>query len=531
MFSFRLTALFLTLFLIAPVVHGDELQQTLRMLDEVIEHKEEYRQNRQHRIDSLSAMWSRRNLSEAERIDVANQLHHLYARYKSDTAIYYIDYILQTDSVRRSPWLSQLYRVHRAENMAVTGSFAASLHLMDSIHVDADSPYELRERYYQTMRTIYGYMADFHDDEPIGEHYRAITQRYRDSVLMVEQNPVSLAIAQGDNFVQMKDDARALASVMPYVDDPDPQVRAFCEVILYDVYRLRGDKRQQQLHLARAAIHDLKSGQTEYCALNQLAQLVFEDKDLTRARHYLNCALEDAMTGHAVLRTQQVIRLLPVVQEMNLQMMEHEHYIDLLLIALILVSLFLLGHFAYAQSKEKKRLVATQKRLTAVNQQLSVSNQRLSEMDRMKEQHIIDFVVRCNYYLDSFDNFRKRCLTLAKSRKNDELLSMLKDETSFHGEEDAFLEQFDTTMLSIHPDFVTKFNALLRPGEQIVLKKDEKLNTELRIFALMRLGIYDPKQIAQFLGYTTTTIYTYTSRVRSKSDLGKEEFDARVMKI
>lgn len=86
-------------------------------------------------------------------------------------------------------------------------------------------------------------------------------------------------------------------------------------------------------------------------------------------------------------------------------------------------------------------------------------------------------------------------------------------------------------MLSIHPDFVTKFNALLRPGEQIVLKKDEKLNTELRIFALVRLGVDDPKQIAQFLGYTTTTIFTYSSRVRSRSDLTKEEFDAQVMKI
>lgn len=521
----------LLLSFVIPHAYSDELQQTLQTLDKVIEQKEVYRQNRQNRIDSLSVLWAQRDLTEAARIDVASEMHRLYSRYRSDTAIYCLDYILSTDSVRRTPWLHDLYSVYRAENLAVTGSVIKALQIMDSIHVDESTRYELRDRYYQTMRTIYGYLTDYHEGEPIAQQYAATTQLYRDSVLMIEKNPVSLAIARGDNFIQHGDAVGAEVSVAPYADDPDPQVRAYCEVILYDAFRLRGDKKQQQLHLARAAIHDLQSGQTEYCALSRLAELVFEDEDVARARRYLNCALEDATLGHAALRSQEVMRLLPMVQEMHLHTLERVHLLDQILIVVVLISLLLLGYFAYSLSKEKRRLLSAQQSLAEANHQLSVSNRQLSEMDRMKEQYIIDFVMRCNYYLDLFDNFRKRCLTLAKSRKNEELLNMLMDETSFHGEEDAFLEHFDTAMLCIHPDFVTKFNALLRPGEQIVLKKDEKLNTELRIFALIRLGVDDPKQIAQFLGYTTTTIYTYSSRVRSRSDLPKEEFDARVMKI
>lgn len=528
----RSSLLFIVLFHFSIIqAYSEELHQTLQTLDEVIEQKDAYRQARRHRIDSLTQLWQQPGLSEADRIELASGMHRLYSRYRSDSAIHYLDYILSTDSVRRTPWVRDLYSAYRAENLAVIGHFIYALRTMDSIHVNEDSRYELRDRYYHTMRTIYGYLTDYHEGEPIAQQYAATTQLYRDSVLMIEQNPVSLAIARGDNFIQHGDAAGAEASVAPYVDDPDPQVRAYCEVVLYDVCRLRGDRKQQQLHLARAAIYDLQSGQTEYCALSRLAELVFEDEDVARARRYLNCALEDATIGHAALRTQEVMRLLPIVQEMNLRTLERVHHLDQILIAVILLLLLLLGHFAYSIAKEKRRLLTAQQSLAEANRQLSVSNQRLSEMDRMKEQHIIDFVVRCNYYLDLFDNFRKRCLTLAKSRKNEELLGMLKDETSFHGEEEAFLEHFDTTMLSIHPDFVTKFNALLRPGEQIVLKKDEKLNTELRIFALIRLGIDDPKQIAQFLGYSTATIYTYSSRVRSRSDLPKEEFDAQVMKI
>ena len=46
--------------------------------------------------------------------------------------------------------------------------------------------------------------------------------------------------------------------------------------------------------------------------------------------------------------------------------------------------------------------------------------------------------------------------------------------------------------------FVEDFNALLTNDEQISLKTGERMNTELRIFALIRLGISDSVKIAQF---------------------------------
>lgn len=57
---------------------------------------------------------------------------------------------------------------------------------------------------------------------------------------------------------------------------------------------------------------------------------------------------------------------------------------------------------------------------------------------------------------------------------------------------------FDRIFLNLYPSFVLDFNKLLAPEEQILPKKGEFLNTELRIFALIRLGITDSVKIASF---------------------------------
>ena len=96
--------------------------------------------------------------------------------------------------------------------------------------------------------------------------------------------------------------------------------------------------------------------------------------------------------------------------------------------------------------------------------------------------------------------------------------------------QDSLLDS-DTAFLHLFPDFVKKFNALLQDNEQIILKKDELLNTELRIFALIRLGIEDSSQIAEFLRYSVNTIYNYRAKVRNKARGSREDFDDLVRKI
>ncbi len=90
------------------------------------------------------------------------------------------------------------------------------------------------------------------------------------------------------------------------------------------------------------------------------------------------------------------------------------------------------------------------------------------------------------------------------------------------------MRQFDKMFLRICPDFVEQFNALLLPGYRIVPREGELLTTELRIFALMRLGITTNDKIAQVLDYSVNTVYTYKTMMRSRSHLSADEFYERV---
>ena len=76
-----------------------------------------------------------------------------------------------------------------------------------------------------------------------------------------------------------------------------------------------------------------------------------------------------------------------------------------------------------------------------------------------------------------------------------------------------------------------KFNELLQNDAQIILKKGELLNTELRIFALIRLGIDDSSQIAEFLRYSVNTIYNYRAKVKNKACVSRDDFEKLVEQI
>ena len=93
-----------------------------------------------------------------------------------------------------------------------------------------------------------------------------------------------------------------------------------------------------------------------------------------------------------------------------------------------------------------------------------------------------------------------------------------------------FYEVFDDAFLHLYPSFVEKVNELLRPEEKIILGEDEKLNTDLRILAFMRLGIEEGAKVAQILNYSVNTIYAYRNKLKNRA-INRDTFDADIMQI
>ena len=168
--------------------------------------------------------------------------------------------------------------------------------------------------------------------------------------------------------------------------------------------------------------------------------------------------------------------------------------------------------------------------LSEVNNRLNQTNNSLKESNIIKDEYLGRFLDLCSKYIDNLENYRKLLNKKAGTGKMDDLMKMLKS-TRFSDDElkDLYLN-FDTAFLKIFPDFVESFNQLLPETERIVPKREEQLTAELRIFALVRLGIADSGQIANFLRFSITTVYSYRSKMRVRS-LFKDSFEEQVLKI
>ena len=129
------------------------------------------------------------------------------------------------------------------------------------------------------------------------------------------------------------------------------------------------------------------------------------------------------------------------------------------------------------------------------------------------------------------EKYQNMLYKIAINKYYDELIKKLKSSALIDEELSALYTRFDKVFLGLYPTFVSDFNALLKDEEKIILKPDALLNRELRIYALLRLGITDSGKIANFLRCSTSTVYNYRTKMRNKAAVDRDEFENEIMKI
>ena len=248
---------------------------------------------------------------------------------------------------------------------------------------------------------------------------------------------------------------------------------------------------------------------------------------------------------NARLRSWQSADVLSLIDKTYQAMIEKQN--DRLQQYLVLITallVLLIGALGYIYRQMKKLAVARNHLQTAnhqlnqlneelqqMNACLTSTNAELSESNQIKEEYIARFIKLCSTYINRLDAYRRMVNKKVSAGQIAELLKITRSQDALDEELEELYANFDTAFLHLFPDFVKKFNALLQDNEQIILKKDELLNTELRIFALIRLGIEDSSQIAEFLRYSVNTIYNYRAKGKNKARGSREDFEDLVRKI
>jgi len=284
------------------------------------------------------------------------------------------------------------------------------------------------------------------------------------------------------------------------------------------------------LFLALAALNDVRSSTKETLAIFLLGQELFSLGKTNDAYTFLQEAARNAKFYGARNRAVQIESMLPLVAGKLIDEKQHEK--DKLLIGFLtfLIAAVILFFLLVIYRRQILRIKANELVIKEKNNELESVNGKLWESSKIKEQLIGLFFKTCSSYIETLDKIKHQTLHNIKLGKYKDVNQFL---NNVHIEEEKgnLYTMLDSVFLTMFPNFITSFNALLKKEDQIWPKSGETLNATLRIFALMRLGINEHEAIAKILDYSVSTVYTYKTRIKSRALVPANDFEQKIMEI
>lgn len=531
----------------------------LNSLDSLLTQKETFVVAKEKRIEDMRNMEKKVGTDE-EQYWMNKLFYEEYMVYDSDSAFRYIHKNLNLAQRQNNPERIARWKIEQSFILAATGFLKEALDALQEIKVDDLSGYT-RTDYYGQMMYLYShygqYSGDNSDQSPL---YYAKEKAYRDSIFsnIPPDHPWSLWYKgwQYSGTPQAEEVKEQLKQVLAPVSF-DSRKDAMHAYILAKMYRDAGNEEDYLRYLILSAMADIRSANHDIASLEELGKALYEMGSTDRAYSYLNYCLGCAQLYKNRIRMIGISSALDAIHKTYEQRNQKQEadlrrylFIVSMLLLILIAAVFLiaiqmkrlkesrkkLNTANYDLNKHVEELVQTHKQLETVNNQLHLlneqlreANNKLTESNDIKEEYIGYVFNICSNYISKLDEYRKNINRKIKTGLIEEVKKMTDAPTLTTNELKEFYSNFDAIFLHIYPDFVSDFNALLQPDKQIILREGELLNTELRIYALVRLGISDSVKIAEFLHCSPQTVYNNRLKTRGKALVPKEHF-AQIVK-
>ena len=502
----------------ADLEDEDEL---LHRLDQYIARRDEFSSKKEKK---LIRMKKKLNLtsSKRERLSLYNQIYREYYTYRYDSAMVYAKRGLQLAEQLHDDYYINLNKINRAAVL--------------SLKPENISP-KLMQYYYYTLTWVYNYWGAFCERSEFKEEMQDKKRLYLAKTLehMGNKQSALYYYLSGElEYLLHRTDKKVLgwyqkALAASPVDSRVHASAAYC------IARYYQDNEQMDIYekyLVQAAISDQVCPLKENLALQELSTYLYnkDAKYAKRVSKYIYCSMEDAQFYNNRLRMVEISRILPLITETNHQREIRQNRI--ITISLVVVSIVSLGFLAmmFFVFRINKRLAKSRREVRSQNMLLEELNQKMLNTNKRRETYMRLFMDISAIYIKKLDDYRKLVSRKIKAKQTADLLTAINSYKLAEEEASSFYIRFDKAFMDLYPNFVDEFNQLLLPEKQIVLPAPNSLTKELRIYALMRLGITDGQELATLLFYSTQTIYNYKTSIRKRAkDL--TTFDAAINQL
>lgn len=540
---------FLLFFSCYSAFAGESLDSLLNVLDKTIKEADTYVQIKENKLHELKKEARKTPPVSVERYHLNNDIYLEYKAYSSDSALHYLNENMLLARQLNDKERELKIQLELSYLLSSIGMYMEAADILNSIDRQT-LPSSLLGYYYTCYEHVYFEAGAAQPRyKMFASRYAKLSHAYRDS-MQVTLDPSSATYlwlcetqlreaGKYDEALEFSDRRLAEASF------GTPQYA----LVAYQRFRLfesMGKKDEHLYYLVLSAISDVRSAIKEQSSLMVLAQELNRKGDLKRAYDYINFSWEISQFYKTRLRSWMNITPLSmingnyqdIIKQQNRELLIYIACVALLALLLVIALIYIYRQMKALSIAKKglqevnERLFSLNEELEEVNRHLRSTNLELSESNLIKEAYIARFFKLCSVYVDRLQAYRKLVNKKLQRGQVAELLKMThlsNDIVTVEVQE--LYANFDSAFLHLFPNFVESLNALLLPDEQIVLKPDELLNTELRIFALIRLGIKDSSQIAELLHYSVNTIYNYRSRVKTKARVSRDDFEDLVAKI
>ena len=526
------------------------LTEYCQQIDDAIAHSQDYIAAREQKIaqarHALSLEATPRGKYQQNYL-----LFELYKPFVSDSAMYFLRQCISLADNMNDQSVAVRCRSLLAIRCSNIGMYDEALNILDSInaqHIDTLS----LGTYYEAYNNVFSELAYYTRLDNMRQYYSMQSSRYEQLMLATLPSTSESCFLRREQHAQAEgklDEAMRINDEWLNTVEPGSHPYALVALYRYIEYKLRGDSTEMMHWLVESVLADIRNASMDQGSMWELANELMLNGDIDKASSYISFTSDCANRYGSRQRNWQIAPLLATIAK-NYKA-QSERNTAQLWIALVVISillLLLLGVLLFLHRRNKqlatarnalkesndelatanKQLASQTQELSTLNAQLSTLNSQLSESNRVKEEYIGRFMSLCSQYIDKLDNYRKMVNKKMKNKELEELFLMSKSTELKEKELEELFLNFDSVFLHLFPNFVNDFNALLQPEVRVQPKEDNRLTTEIRIFALIRLGIEDSSKIAEFLHYSVNTIYNYRARIKNGAIGNREQFERQI---
>lgn len=530
-----------------------DLEAYCQQIDHAIAHSADYVAAHEKKISETKRALAFETTPK-NKYQINFQLYELYRAFVSDSAMYHL-----TECIKLADQLGDASgavkcRALMAIRCSNIGMYDEALNTLDSIHPVGIDTLSLGI-YYEAYNNVYSELAYYTRLAHMKQTYQAKADHYKQ--LMMEILPPTYET----RFLRLEQEAQGEGDLEKgmrindaWLKTVEPGSHPYAMVALYRYieYKLRGDKPQMMHWLVESVLADIRNAAMDQGSMWELANELMLNGDIDKASSYISFTSDCANRYGSRQRNWQIAPLLTTIAKNYKTKSEHTtNQLRMLLVAISLLLLLLLGVLFFLRRRNlqldaarmalkgkndelataNSQLAAQTEELSTLNSQLSSLNSQLSESNRVKEEYIGRFMSLCSQYIDKLDDYRKMVNKKMKNKELEDLFRMSKSTELKEKELEELYQNFDSVFLHLFPNFVNDFNALLQDDMQVHPKEENRLTTEIRIFALIRLGIEDSSKIAEFLHYSVNTIYNYRARIKNGALDNRESFERRIKQL